>query len=103
MKELKKTQDHVKHVLETIPESRNSDDVLYTKVCESINSISVTLPFKQVLAQRKQLGLPSLKSIDRARRKLQKAYPELRANTVVEVFRELEEEKYKEYAKGVTV
>lgn len=99
MKSIKKVQDIVQHVLETEPDTRNSDDLLVAKVCGEINGECLMLPFCVVMTNRKKLGLPSLKSIDRCRRKLQRAYPELRANDTVEAFRELEEEKYEAYGK----
>jgi hypothetical protein len=99
MNSIKKVQDIVQHILQTEPDTRNSDDLLVTKVCGKINEDCLTLPFCVVMTNRKALGLPSLKSIDRSRRKLQRAYPELRANETVEAFRELEEEKYEAYGK----
>lgn len=99
MRKLKQVQDIVQHILQTEPDTRNSDDLLVTKVCGQINKECLTLPFCVVMTNRKQLGLPSLKSIDRSRRKLQRAYPDLRANETVEAFRELEEEKYEAYGK----
>lgn len=101
MYKIKKVQDVVQLILETQPETRNSDDKLVVKVFGYINQDCITLPFCVVLANRKQLGLPSLKSIDRCRRKLQRAYPELRANKEVEEFREELEQKYENYGKMV--
>lgn len=103
MHKIKQVQDIVQHILETEPDTRNSDDLLVAKVCGQINKDCLMLPFSVVMTNRKQLGLPSLKSIDRSRRKLQRAYPELKANDTVEAYRELEEEKYKNYGKAVIV
>ena len=101
MESIKKTQDIVKHILETEPDTRNSDDLLLAKVFGYINKECLMLPFCVVLTNRKTLGLPSIKSVDRSRRKLQNAYPELRANATVEGFRIVEEQKYENYGKMV--
>ena len=101
--ELKKTNDLVKYVLKKYPETRSSDDCLYVRVCETVNCESITLPFCVIMSHRKELGIPSFKSVERCRRKLQKAYPELCASTTVEALREIEEDIYKSYGKKVLV
>ena len=101
MKRIKKVQETVQFILETQPETRNSDDVLLAKVFGIINKDCLMLPFSVVLTNRKTLGLPSIKSVDRCRRKLQRAYPELRASKEVEAFREEEQLKYENYGKMV--
>lgn len=97
--EFKKIQDIVRMVLRTYPETRNSDDYLYIRVCETVNAESVTLPFRTMMLHRKELGIPSFKSVERSRRKLQNAFPELCASTTVEVLRNIEEERYKSYGR----
>ena len=101
MKKIKEVQNIVQLMLETQPETRSSDDKLLVKVFGYINQDCLTLPFCVVLANRKNLGLPSVKTIDRCRRKLQRAYPELKANKEVEEFREELEFKYEQYGKMV--
>ena len=101
MKRIKKVQDTVQFILETQPDTRNSDDLLLAKVFGSINKDCLMLPFSVVLTNRKALGLPSIKSVDRCRRKLQRAYPELKASEEVEAFREEEQFKYENYGKMV--
>lgn len=103
MQKLKQTQDIVKHILETQPDTRNSDDLLYAKVCEYSNKSCLTLPFCMVITNRKTLGIPPFESVRRTRQKLQAAHSELSATDTVEVFRAVEEIKYRNYARQVNV
>ena len=100
-KELKKTTAIVKDILENDTVARNSDDYLYYMVCRRINEIVVHLPFWKVMLNRKQYKFPSFKSVERARRKLQRAYPEFSGDPDVEAQKMLNEEVYKDYAQGV--
>lgn len=99
-KELKTTNEIVKTILEQNPQSRNSDDFLYIKVCEKVNDISINLPFKQVMANRKIYGLPPFESVRRCRQKIQAAHPELAGCAEVEAQRKENEQAFREYAKG---
>ena len=101
IKELKTTRDNVKSILESDKYARNSDDYLYCMVCKKIDEISVHLPFWKVLSSRKDFKFPSFESVTRARRYLQQKYPELAGDPDVETQRMLNEEIYKEFAKGV--
>ena len=98
-KELKTTSEIVKTILEQNPQSRNSDDFLYIKVCEKVNDISINLPFKQVMANRKLYGLPPFESVRRCRQKIQATHPELSGDSNVEAQRMLNEETFRDYAR----
>lgn len=100
-KELRNTTSIVKDILEQDVFARNSDDYLYYMVCRRVNEIMVHLPFWKVMLNRKQYKFPSFKSVERARRKLQREFPEFSGDADVEAQRELNEEVFKEYAKGV--
>ena len=100
-KELRSTTDIVKEILEKDDFARNSDDYLYFMVCRHKNEIMVHLPFWKVMLNRKQYKFPSFKSVERARRKLQRSHPEFYGDADVEAQRELNEEVYKEYARGI--
>lgn len=97
--ELKTTSDIVKDVLENIPETRNSDDRLYQFVCALINVDALKKPFVEVMANRKELGLPAFETVRRTRQKIQELHPELAGCDKVEGYRKLNEEAFKEYAK----
>ena len=102
-KELKRTNEIVKNILQQSPESRNSDDVLYLKVCECIYPGSSNLPIQTVLMNRKNYNLPSFETVRRTRQKLQASYPELAGNSTVKGQRMLNEEVFRNYARKVTV
>lgn len=97
--ELKNTTSLVKHILRSCPDTRNSDDLLFIKVCESINPLAINLSFNTVLLNRKEWGLPAFESVRRTRQKVQAEYPELAGNSTVEGHRKVNEQVFKEYAK----
>lgn len=100
-KELYKTQDIVKEVLETNKMARNSDMALYIKVCEKVNPTVLSKPFWVVLMNLKELNLPNIETVGRARRKMQELHPELAGDADVEAQRMINEEVFRDYAKGL--
>ncbi len=105
MKRLKELSIRVKSILEENESARNSDNVLYLHVLRSygeekgidIDRMSVPM----LLLHCRDMGLPSLESMGRARRKVQKAYPELRSDDDVQAAKEEQEALYREFAKEV--
>ena len=105
MKRLRELSNRVKNILETNEKARNSDNVLYLYVLRSygeekgldIDKMSVPM----LLLHCKDMGLPSLESMGRARRKVQELYPELRANDDVQAIKEEQEEAYRTFAREV--
>jgi hypothetical protein len=87
-------------VLEECPNARNSDSILYVEVCKKVNSDCLAKPFWYVMAKHRQFGLPSYDTVGRCRRKIQEKYPELAADSTVEGHRALNEEVYRDYARG---
>ena len=100
-KEIHTTQNIVKEILETNETARNSDMALYIKVCEKINPLVLSKPFWVVLLSLKEYNLPSIETVGRARRKLQETFPELAGDANVTEQRMLNEEAFKEYARGM--
>jgi hypothetical protein len=98
-KELRTTTDLVKHILETVPATRNSDTLLYYRVCDAIDSKSLGLSFGYVLLSMNELKLPGFETVRRSRQKIQQAHPEL-AGKEVEGHRMINEEIFREYARG---
>lgn len=98
---LKKTQDLVQEILMEEPKARNSDMYLYYMVCLKTDASVLGMPFAQVIMNLNKLNLPPIASVDRARRKIQKLYPELKSNKKVKEMREEQEETYRKYAKGI--
>lgn len=100
MDNIRNTAMVVKQILKAVPDTRNSDDLLYIQVCSRMNEKALTMPFCQVLGMRKKLGLPPFESVRRARQKIQATHPELAGRTEVEGRRKFNEEIVKEYARG---
>ena len=104
---LKKISTLVFKLLVNEPACRNSDELLYLLVAREIGQKNGFDVYKmsacEMLLRRKEYGLPSLKSVERARRKLQEICPELKANDTVEGYRTLLEEEFREYAKSYMV
>lgn len=77
---MKELTEKVREILEEFPEARDDDMLLYLRVCQRNNQFACTLPLETVLANHEQLGLYNYDSVNRARRKLQEAYPILRGS-----------------------
>lgn len=99
-KELKTTTNLVRHILEHDPTARSNDDYLYYVVCSTINGDSVNQPFWKVILNRKSYNLPAFESVRRSRQKMQEKHPELAGDSTVESYRMMNEEIFREYARG---
>lgn len=91
------THKLVEELLYQFPDTRNSDELLYLIVCKAVCKGADKLPLERVLLERSNLGLPNYASVERARRKIQRENPELRADEAVEDKRYEEFKEYKEY------
>ena len=101
--DLKRTTDLVKHLLQTIPATRSSDDRLYYEVCKVRCKPCLQVPFGIVIANRSTYNIPPFESVRRSRQKIQEHHPELAAVPDVEAMREVNEGIYRDYARKVTV
>ena len=90
----------VESMLVKYPQARNSDNVLYIKVVEYINPNALRMPFVNVMNNLKNLGLPTIESVGRCRRKLQAEKPELWSDKQVQKYREENEKTFEEYARS---
>lgn len=103
-KQLITTTNLVKTILETAPQTRNSDSLLYLKVLEHIAlQKGVDLQLLSVsafLTSMNIFGFPCFETVRRTRQKIQREYPELAANKTVQEFRAENEQEYRGYAKG---
>lgn len=103
MQKLKSIEALVKELLEADAETRNDDDYLYLKVCDCISfekGCSLALfDSRYFLKNRKNLGFPPFETVRRSRQKMQRAYPELRANKKVAAHRAENEEAFREFAR----
>jgi len=106
-KEVKTTTDLVKNILQAYPQTRNSDNELYFRVCDAIGKqtgvdihrMSMPMFFLHIA----EYGFPSYETVGRARRKLQANHPELCGNSNVEAQRMLNEQVFRDYGRQVNV
>lgn len=101
MSKIKTVEPLVQEVLEENPETRDDDFLLTANVYYKLNPAVTTLSFTAVMLCHKELALPALESISRARRKLQKENEHLRASEEVQNMRAEEELEYIKYAKDL--
>lgn len=99
-KKLIKTSILVKAILVEFPETRNNDDLLYLKACQYFNPSIGMFPFGTVLTNAASYFIPSYKSVERARRKIQAENPELAPRQKVKAKRIKAEKDFREFAKG---
>lgn len=92
------THKIVERLLQAYPDTRDNDELLYLKTCKAIRPDMANMTFENVILDLKVMGLPKYKSVERARRKIQKDNPDLRASEEVQEMRYEEYKNYKEYA-----
>ena len=103
MKTIRGTANLVWEVLLNNPAARNSDNYLYSLVCEkrlaekglTIDKIS----FKEGLLAQKEYNLPNFETVRRTRQKLQAQFPELSGAKCVMESRAKREKVFREYAR----
>jgi len=98
--ELKVTQKIVKQVLIESEGARNSDAYLYYLVIERLHRGVSNKPFKEVIFNLHEMGLPLYDTVTRARRKIQEQNPELRGDDRVALRRRENEEIFRDYARS---
>lgn len=102
-KELRNTLERVRMILERYPETRNSDDLLYYRICKSVANdadVSIeTMPLAFFLLHRKAIGFPPFESVRRARQKVQAKFPHLDADPSIEDARDENEMVYREFSR----
>ncbi len=86
-------EERVKELLENIPETRTSDELLYAVYIENYYDIEFN---KHTFVNYQEYKLPSFKSIERTRRDIQNKYSNLVDGNKKET-RELIEKHYKDY------
>ena len=97
-----KLKNIVKDTLTNIEKTRNDDYMLtYFVIKKYLDDKNIKIEyFYQIMMFHKTYGLPSIESITRARRLIQRKYPELRADREIEKIRAKEEERYRELARS---
>ena len=107
MDDLRNTTKLVKHALLNSVRARSSDNYLYYLICKGklqgqgidINTISL----QEGLLNRSTYGLPNYETVRRTRQKIQEQCPELAGTAEVEAMRAINEEAFREYARGTGV
>ncbi|MFA5283942.1 MAG: hypothetical protein WC366_05515 [Bacilli bacterium] len=84
-------------ILKEQPKTRGDDYFLTLAVIDVYTEPSVSL--KMIFENHSFLKLPSLESISRCRRKLQKDFPELQSQYQMQKIREKEMQQYLDFAK----
>ena len=95
MEKISVIEIRVRELLEQVPTLRESDEKLYITYVETYHYVEFN---KDIFANYKDYDLPSFKSIERARRKLQNEYGICEANEDVREERREAEKRYKNYA-----
>ena len=96
---IKECKAIVKHILETKPYTRNSDNDLIVEVLNFIRPGIVYEPFNVVIKECRIDGrFPTLETIRRTRQKIQEHCPELAPMEEVEELRQFQEHKFFEFA-----
>lgn len=97
MAKIKEIEIRVKELLETYPQTRNNDNLLYVKYIEEYYYTEFN---RETFVNYEQRGLPSYKSIERTRRKIQNEQNLCRATDETEQKRKEAEEYYKNSFRG---
>lgn len=95
MARINKIEPLVEEALISNKSSRGDNFILYLEVLKKY--IDTDLSLKDVFLHHRELGIPSLETITRCRRKLQEKNPELRDEAADQIRRKEEAEHY-EYA-----
>lgn len=90
-------QELVEKALIAEPATRDNDRVLYRTIIKSIHPEVLEMPMGIVLELEPQLGIPSIESVGRARRKIQEHNPLLRASKRADDARYSRWKEYREY------
>ena len=77
VKKLKKLEDMIKPILKEQPQTREDDFLLYAEIIKACNPKLLQISARTLLICHNELNVPNIKSVERARRKIQEKYPEL--------------------------
>lgn len=99
MAKAKNIEPLVKEALINNPKARGDNFILYAEVLRNFASID-RLTFAEVCTHHVTLGIPSLETITRCRRKLQENNPDLRDEEAARI-RDLEEADILDYVRDM--
>lgn len=98
MAKINTTQNTVLRILESNPSARADDYVLILEVLKEY--IDTNISVATLLLHHVELGIPSIETITRARRKLQNKFPHL-VDEEAKAIRKEEEKEFRQYAKTI--
>lgn len=102
MRELRKLTGLVRIILEQMPETRSSDNLLYVEVLrrytEKTGKQTLMLPVWMFFTHMKEWKIPSIETVSRCRRRAQQENPHLKATAEVQGFRYDKETEFIEFA-----
>ena len=84
-------ENRVKEILQEYPETRENDNLLYTKYIEEYHYVEFN---KNTFVHYEKYGLPSFKTIERNRRKIQNEQNYFKASKDIEKKRREAEQDY---------
>jgi hypothetical protein len=99
VEKLKKLENVIKPILENQPQTREDDFLLYAEVIKEYYPDLLNITTGTFLVSHKFLNVPNIKSVERARRKIQEKHPEL-ATERAKRKRATEQEAYMQYGRG---
>lgn len=101
VEKLRKLENVIKPILEDKPQTREDDYLLYAEVIRKYRPELLELSARTFLKGHNELNVPNIKSVERARRKVQEKYPDL-ASERAKKKRAKEEQTYVQYALNKT-
>ena len=93
----KRTDKLVLSILETVPDTRNSDGLLYLEVIERIGRGNSQKPINEILLGLEELGLPCFETVRRTRQKIQADRTDLQAVDKVQDYRTEREMEFRKH------
>lgn len=99
VEKLKKLENVIKPILEEQPQTREDDFLLYAEVIKEYKPELLNLSARTFLVGHNELNVPNIKSVERARRKVQEKHPEL-ASERAKMRRAIEQQAYVQYGRG---
>lgn len=92
--------DKVTILLEDIPETRNSDDLLFAEYSSEVLSVTEKNQLINILRKLRATGDIGYESVTRARREAVKRNPSLKGNATVHKGRKRQENKFYNFYRG---
>ena len=100
MEKLKDLEKRVRKILEKNPKTRGDDDLLYNYVMKEMK-VDLNVSAKDFLLSYRKMGLPTIESVGRARRKVQEKDETLKPTPDIILKRQKRENSFYCYSLGI--